>query len=312
MADKIKILFAIMIFCGNIVLDHQAIFLKSSIRSLTKNGVITMLMDQVQETIAYIEQKTTLKPKVAIVLGSGLNSLADELQKPCVIAYKELPHFVVSTAPGHQGNLIFGYLDDVPVLCMQGRLHVYEGYSLETITYPIRVMAALGIEKLILSNAAGGIDIDFAVGDLMIISDHINFMGRNPLIGANETEFGPRFNDMTFAYDRELRGLAHQTAEELGIKLQEGVYLSCTGPSYETPAEIRMFRSWGANAVGMSTVPEVIVAAHCGLKVLAISCISNMAAGILDQPLTEEEVLATGAKVSHDFCRLVKAITAKL
>lgn len=270
------------------------------------------LAERVQETRRYIKQKTNLEPRTAIVLGSGLGALAGEIEDAVSIAYDELPYFAHASAPGHQGNLIFGRLAGKAVMCMQGRLHVYEGHPLEEVTYPIRLMKGLGIQQLILSNAAGGIDKDFQVGDLMLIVDHINFMGRNPLIGPNESDFGPRFNDMTFAYDRKLADLARESAKELAIPLREGVYLACTGPSYETPAEIRMFRLWGASAVGMSTVPEVIVAAHCGIKVLAISCISNMAAGILDQPLTEEEVLETGARVSAKFCRLVKSIVAKI
>ena len=245
-----------------------------------------MIIEQARETAAYIKSKTTLRPEVAIVLGSGLGKLADVIQDAVYLDYAELPHFGQVSAPGHQGRLVLGHLGGKAVMCMQGRLHCYEGHPLEAVTYPVRVMAAFGIKTLILSNAAGGINTTFEVGDLMLVTDHINFMGRNPLIGPNEAEFGPRFPDMTFAYDRTLAQLARETAAELGMTLREGVYIACTGPSYETPAEIRMFRTMGADAVGMSTVPEVIVANHCGLRVLAMSCISNMAAGILEQRLT--------------------------
>lgn len=271
-----------------------------------------MSIEQARETAAYIKSKTALRPEIAIVLGSGLGKLADVIEDAVSLDYAELPHFGHVSAPGHQGRLVLGYLGDKAVMCMQGRLHCYEGHSLEAVTYPVRVMAAFGIKTLLLSNAAGGINTDFEVGDLMLVTDHINFMGRNPLIGPNEAEFGPRFPDMTFAYDRTLAQLARDTASELGMRLREGVYLACTGPSYETPAEIRMFRTMGADAVGMSTVPEVIVANHCGLRVLAMSCISNMAAGILEQRLTEEEVLAAGDRVSEQFGQLVRTVVQKL
>ena len=271
-----------------------------------------MIIEQARETAAYIKSKTTLRPEVAIVLGSGLGKLADVIQDAVYLDYAELPHFGQVSAPGHQGRLVLGHLGGKAVMCMQGRLHCYEGHPLEAVTYPVRVMAAFGIKTLILSNAAGGINTTFEVGDLMLVTDHINFMGRNPLIGPNEAEFGPRFPDMTFAYDRTLAQLARETAAELGMTLREGVYIACTGPSYETPAEIRMFRTMGADAVGMSTVPEVIVANHCGLRVLAMSCISNMAAVILEQRLTEEEVLAAGERVSAQFGQLVSTIVQKL
>ena len=271
-----------------------------------------MLLEQVNETVAYIHDQTDYRPEIAIILGSGLGQLAEQIEEACIIPYEQLPHFVCSTAPGHQGRLVIGRLAGRQVLCMQGRLHYYEGYTMAQITYPIRVMAKLGIKNLIISNASGGIDTQFNVGDLMLITDHINFMGTNPLIGPNASDFGPRFNDMTYGYHRDLQQVAREAAEAIGCPLREGVYVACTGPSYETPAEIRMFRLWGANAVGMSTVPEVIVANQCGLAVMAISCITNMAAGILDQPLTEEEVLETGARSGKQFRALVEAIVAKL
>lgn len=270
------------------------------------------LIEMVQETVEYIQAKTKYRPEIAIVLGSGLGALGDSLEEAEQIAYEELPHWKSSTAPGHQGRLIFGLLGGKPVLCMQGRLHFYEGYTQKEITYPIRVMAKLGIKNLILSNAAGGINTDFQPGDLMLITDHINFLGENPLMGPNEADFGVRFCDMSYAYHPELRKIALEAAAEIGCPLQQGVYVATTGPSYETPAEIRMFRLWGASAVGMSTVPEVIVANHSGLKTMAISCITNMAAGVLDQPLTEEEVLTTGERSGAIFRQLIQKIVEKI
>ena len=274
--------------------------------------MMSMLLNRVEETVSYIQNKTGKKPETAIVLGSGLGQLADKLEDAVVIPYEELPHWKSSTAPGHNGRLLFGTLGGKEVVCMQGRLHYYEGYSMEDITYPVRVMAKLGVKNLLLSNAAGGINTDFAPGQLMLITDHINFLGRNPLMGPNEADFGVRFCDMSYAYHPELRRLALEAAQELGLNLAQGVYVATTGPSYETPAEIRMFRMWGASAVGMSTVPEVIVANHSGLRVMGISCITNMAAGVLDQPLTEEEVLETGAKSGAAFQALMTRIVEKL
>lgn len=273
---------------------------------------MSQLTKQVEETVAYIHMKTDYRPKTAIVLGSGLGQLGDALEQVCEIPYEELPHWKSSTAPGHAGRLLFGLLGGVSVVCMQGRLHYYEGYTMEEITYPVRVMARLGVENLLLSNAAGGINLDYHPGDLMLITDHINFLGKNPLMGPNEADFGVRFCDMSYAYHPALRNIALEAAAELGQRLQQGVYVATTGPSYETPAEIRMFRLWGASAVGMSTVPEVIVANHCGLRVMGISCITNMAAGVLDQPLTEEEVLETGAKSGAAFRALMTRIVEKI
>ena len=273
---------------------------------------MSTLISKVNETVIYIYQHTEYRPEVAIILGSGLGQLGDDLEEVDIIPYEDLPHWQSSTAPGHNGKLIFGVLGGKQVVCMQGRLHYYEGYAMEDITYPIRVMAQLGIKTLLLSNAAGGINTNFTPGTLMLITDHINFLGNNPLIGPNEVEFGVRFCDMSYAYAPELRNLALEAASELNQKLEQGVYVATTGPSYETPAEIRMFRIWGASAVGMSTVPEVIVANHCGMQVMGISCITNMAAGVLDQRLTEEEVLETGARVSEEFKALMTRIVEKL
>lgn len=273
---------------------------------------MSRLSEQVNETVACIRARTDAAPRTALVLGSGLGALGEKLEDVCAIPYEELPHWRSSTAPGHSGRLLIGRLEGRTVACLQGRLHYYEGYTMEEITYPVRVLARLGVKRLLLSNAAGGIDTSFVPGDLMLITDHINFLGRNPLMGPNEADFGVRFCDMSYAYHPELRRLALEAAAELGLSLKQGVYVATTGPSYETPAEIRMFRAWGASAVGMSTVPEVIVANHCGLQVLGVSCITNMAAGILDQPLTEQEVLDTGARVSAEFEALMRGVVRRL
>ncbi len=252
-------------------------------------------------------------PQVGLILGSGLGELGEQLEEPfCVIPYEEIPGFVRSTAPGHKGRFVCGRLSGVPVLCMQGRFHCYEGYNIEDVVLPVQVMRLLGAETLLLTNAAGGINCSFQVGDLMLLTDHINFLGHNPLTGPNEPRLGPRFCDMSYTYTPSLRKLALESAERLGISLRQGVYLATAGPSYETPAEIRAFRIWGADAVGMSTVPEVIAAAHCGMKVLAFSLITNMAAGVLDQPLSEEEVIEIGKAKGHILQNLVRDILAHL
>lgn len=271
-----------------------------------------MLLEKVNSTVEYIQAKTALRPKIAVILGSGLGAFADELGEATVIPYAEIPHFMVSTAPGHNGRLVIGKMNGKEILCMQGRFHYFEGYDMKDIVYPIRVMKKLGIEKLIVTNSCGGIDLTFVPGDLMLIEDHINLLGYNPLIGANEEDFGVRFTDMSEAYNEEMRGTIQSAAEELGIELKKGVYCAFTGPTYETPAEIRMMRVLGASAVGMSTVPEVITANHSGLKVAAISCITNMAAGILPQPLSSEEVIETADRVKEKFMALLKRTVEKL
>jgi purine-nucleoside phosphorylase len=281
------------------------------------------LKERVAETVALIRGRTVLEPEIGLVLGSGLGGLGDEIGRAgspadprdprgsCTIPYGELPHFPRSTAPGHRGNLIIGKVPPSggkTVFCMQGRFHYYEGYSMGEITYPVRVMAALGIRTLILTNAAGGLDPSFTPGDLMLITDHINFTGNNPLIGPNAEDFGPRFPDMSRIYSPELAETAKRAAAALGMPLREGVYLGYSGPSFETPAEIRVFQSFGARAVGMSTVAEAIVARHCGMRVLALSCITNLAAGILDKALSAEEVTETAGRAGEGFARLVREI----
>jgi len=268
-----------------------------------------MLID---ETVAYLRAKTDLRPEIGLVLGSGLGMLGEELEDKLCIPYGEIPHFVTSTAPGHNGRMIIGRLRGRVLLCMQGRFHYYEGYTMRQITYPVRVMRALGIEKLILTNSCGGLDPNFTPGDLMLITDHINFMGDNPLIGPNEERFGTRFPDMTRVYTRALQQLARDAAKSLGVDLREGVYISYSGPSFETPAEIRMFQKLGGSAVGMSTVPEAIVAAHGGMQVLAISCVTNLAAGILDVPLSGEEVMEVAAGAGKSFVGLLREIVGRM
>lgn len=262
----------------------------------------------VQEAAEYVRARIGETPRIGLILGSGLGGIAEVIEDKHVIPYGEIPHFVCSTAPGHKGQFVAGRFGGKPVICMQGRLHFYEGHTLSDIIFPVRVMKQLGVTSLIVTNAAGGINTSFQVGDLMLIEDHINFMGTNPLIGPNDASFGPRFCDMTYTYTPALRQAAQEAAQSLGLMLQKGVYLGCTGPSYETPAEIRAFRTLGADAVGMSTVPEVIAASHCGLQVLAFSLITNMAAGILDQPLTEEEVIEIGNRRGSDLQRLITRI----
>ena len=268
---------------------------------------------QVQEAAAYIKEKLSgRKPEIAITLGSGLGDLAEQLTDAVQIPYGDIPHFPVSTVAGHKGQFVVGKLEGREVLCMQGRFHYYEGYDLKQVTLPVRVMKLLGIGTLIVTNAAGGINTGFRPGNLMLIEDHLNLTGENPLIGENLEAFGERFFDMTVAYDREYRTLAENLAAELDIPLQKGVYAWLTGPNYETPAEIRYLRTIGADAVGMSTVPEVLVARHCGLRVCGISCITNLAAGMGEGLLSHEEVKETADRVKVDFIRLVTALTSRM
>lgn len=266
----------------------------------------------VEEASHYLKEKLTTPPKIGLILGSGLGVLADEISTPIKIPYEEIPHFPVSTVTGHKGQLVVGALEGKQVIAMQGRFHYYEGYSMKQITFPIRVMKSLGVSTIIVTNAAGGINHSFQAGDLMFITDHINNMGVSPLIGTNNSNWGARFPDMSEAYNKSLLTLAERSANELKMVVQKGVYLGNTGPSYETPSEIKMFRTLGVDAVGMSTVPEVIVANHAGIDVLGISCISNMAAGIENQPLSHEEVIETTEKVRYNFLKLVKRILSNM
>lgn len=268
-------------------------------------------MESLHRAADYIREKCG-EAEVAVVLGSGLGDYADALENRKSISYADIPGFPVSTAPGHAGMWHCGTLHGKKVCMMQGRFHSYEGYDQWLVTMPIRVMKLLGVKTVIITNAAGGVNLDFSEGCLMLIRDFINFSGKNPLTGPNLDEFGPRFPDMTFALDRDLMELARSTAISSGIDLKEGVYAWFNGPSYESPAEIRMARTFGADAVGMSTVPEIIVSRHCGMRTMGVSCITNMAAGILDKALTEEEVLETGRRVKGTFRALLDEIIRKV
>lgn len=264
------------------------------------------LVQQIEQAKQYITQLTSIQPEIGLILGSGLGDLANAIEDRTVIPYGSIPHFAVSTVESHAGQLVIGRLEGRTVVAMQGRFHYYEGHSLAAVTFPIRVMKALGVSKLIITNASGAVNESYNPGDLMLISDHINLTGVNPLIGPNEPELGVRFPDMSDAYSKELRAIARKVAADQGIALQEGVYAGWMGPAFETPAEIRMIRVLGGDAVGMSTVPEVIVASHAGLKVLAVSCVCNMAAGILEQPITAEEVFEAAAKAAQKFSVFVR------
>lgn len=262
----------------------------------------------IDTAIKYLREQVSGSFEIGVILGSGLGELGDKIQVPIYVDYADIPNFPVSTAPGHKGRFIFGTIGKKRVMCMQGRIHLYEGYPVESVVMPVRLMRMMGVKTLIVTNAAGGINEGFSVGDIMLITDHINFTGKNCLIGKNDVRFGVRFPDMSFAYSPKLGELAARCAEELGIQLQKGVYIGCTGPSYETPAEIRAFRVLGADAVGMSTVQEVIAANHCGMEVLGFSLVSNKAAGLSGERLTEEEVLEIGKIKAGEMQSLVTKI----
>ena len=270
------------------------------------------IYEQASEAAAFISARTQSKPSVAVVLGSGLGAFASALEEAVAIPFGEIPHFPRSTVPGHSGRLLIGALSGTLVAVMQGRVHAYEGYSSAEVTFPIRVLNRFGVRGIVLTNAAGGIRASYSQGDLVLISDHINFTGHNPVAGPNEERFGPRFFDMTEAYSRRLRQLARVAANEEGQTLQEGTYLSLLGPSFETPAEIRAFRTWGADLVGMSTVQETIVARHMGMEVLGISCVTNMAAGIQGEPLSHEEVMETGRRVEARLAGLLTKLLPEM
>lgn len=271
-----------------------------------------MELNKIKEAVEFIKSKVNYSPEIGVILGSGLGDMAEEVENKIIIKYNDIPNFPVSTVQGHAGQFVIGDYKNKKVIMMQGRFHYYEGNPMQTIVMPVYVMKFLGVEKLIVTNAAGGSNTSFNPGDLMIITDHINFSGDNPLIGENYEEIGPRFPDMSEAYNKELIKTAFSCAEELSLKLRRGVYMMFSGPTYETPAEVKMARTLGADAVGMSTVPEVIAANHCGLKVLGISCITNMAAGILDQSLNHKEVIETSNKVKASFIDLVSNIISKM
>jgi len=261
---------------------------------------------------AFLLSQTPLRPRIGLVLGSGLGAFADELTDATRIPYGQIPHFPQSTAIGHAGQMVIGKAADIPVAVMQGRVHLYEGYSGAQVAFPMRVFGRMGIRAVVITNAAGGINLEYKQGALVVITDHINLQGHNPLLGPNDERFGPRFPDMTQAYWKPYREAALAAARKLGKTVYQGVYAGLLGPSYETPAEIRYLRAIGADLVGMSTVAEVIAARHMGMKVLAISCVTNMAAGILDQPLDHEEVLETGRRVQGDFVALLRSVLLKI
>ncbi len=269
-------------------------------------------VENVKKAAKFIEQKVKQPPKVSVILGSGLGDMSQSLDEAYVIPYDEVPGFPTSTAPGHKGELLFGEISGQPTMLMSGRFHYYEGYSMRTVTFPVRVMQELGIETMIITNASGGLDPSFDIGHPMVIRDQINFMGDSPLIGPNVDDWGPRFPDMSEPYDRDLIDTALEAAKELGIGVYEGVYVAVSGPNFETPAELRMLRRFGAEAVGMSTVPEVIVANHAGMRVLGISAITDRAVPEDLKPLTAEEVLQvakqTGSKISSIILRVIKRL----
>ena len=265
-------------------------------------------MPVTEEMLHMVRRYIHEKPTIGLILGSGLGEFAEQMENKRTVPYEEIPHFPVSTVSGHSGQLICGEVEGATILAMQGRFHYYEGYSMEEVILPVRLMKKLGVRALIVTNAAGIVAKSFSPGDLMLMTDHLNFMGNNPLIGPNDDRIGPRFPDLSSAYSPILQQLAREAAKDVAIPLKEGVYAGVTGPSDETPAEIRMLRSLGAHAVGMSTVPEVIAAVHQGMDVLGISCLTNMAAGLTDEPLDHEQVITTAERVKIDFMKLMKKI----
>lgn len=270
------------------------------------------LYQRVEHAARVIRSRINEEPRLAVVLGSGLGGFADDFEEATAIPYGEIPGFVQSTAEGHSGRLVVGKVDQVPVVAMQGRVHYYEGYSLEEVTFPIRSLGLLGVKTVILTNASGGINVELSQGALMVISDHMNLMGDNPLRGPNEERFGPRFPDMTAVYSPSLQEIAIEEGRAMGVELRRGIYAALSGPSYETPAEIHLLRNFGADAVGMSTVPEAIVARQMNMEVLGISCITNMAAGLSDTPINHEEVMETGNRVRATFTELLRRVIGRI
>lgn len=272
---------------------------------------MSRIYERLEKCYECFKKKINFTPDIALILGSGLGDYADSIKQEAVLDYSEIEGFPISTVAGHKGRFVFGYIGDVKVVIMQGRVHYYEGYPMEDVVLPVRLMKLMGAKLLFLTNAAGGVNFDYKAGDFMLISDHI-CMAPSPLIGENANELGVRFPDMSNIYDRELRDIVRNTAKELDIPLREGVYIQLTGPNYESPAEIRMVRTLGADAVGMSTACEAVAANHCGLKTVGISCISNLACGITDQPLTHAEVQETADRAAPLFRQLVTQSVIKL
>jgi purine-nucleoside phosphorylase len=292
--------------------EKQAPASMEAVPDVARAGALPGEFERAGLAADFISSQSSLKPQIALVLGSGLGAFADEFSDATKISYAEIPHFPRSTAIGHAGNLVIGRVGKIPVCGMQGRVHLYEGYSVKDVSFPIRVFARMGVKAVILTNAAGGIKREFVQGKLVVVKDHINLQGANPLSGPNEERFGARFPDMTAAYDRRFREMAVGEGNRMGIGMYEGVYAALPGPSYETPAEIRYLRTIGADLVGMSTVPEVIAARHSGIRVLGISCVTNAAAGILDQPLDHKEVLETAERIKSQFIGLLKALIPRI
>lgn len=266
------------------------------------------LLKNIETASKYILERSNYKPEIGLILGSGLGSLADLIENAEFFPYQDIPNFPISTVEGHAGRLVIGTLQGKTIVAMQGRFHYYEGYKMDEVTFPVRVMKLLGVKTLIVTNAAGAVNTNFKPGDLMIINDHINLSGNNPLIGRNLDSFGVRFPDMSEAYSKDLINMVKTVGKDLNLDLKEGVYAMMSGPTYETPSEVRMVRTLGADAVGMSTVPEVIIANHSKMKVIGISCLTNMAAGILDQPLNHEEVIETSNMVKANFMNLMESL----
>src|ERR687886_2340890 len=272
----------------------------------------TTLYERAAHAARVVRGRWAEETRVALVLGSGLGAFADELADAVALDYAEIPGFARSTVEGHAGRLVCGRVEGVPLVAMQGRFHYYEGYAWEEVTFPVRVLGLLGIKALVLTNAAGGLNNSLRQGSLMLISDHLNLMGANPLRGPNDARFGPRFPDLTDVYDREFQEIAVREAQAMNLELRRGIYAALSGPSYETPAEIRMLRALGADAIGMSTVPEAVVARQMSLRVLGLSCITNMAAGVLDKPINHEEVIETGERVRETFAELLRRVIPKI
>ena len=285
---------------------------KKKVKAAQTKSKLSVEFVRAERAAKFILGKTRLGPRIALVLGSGLGDFADEFTNATKIPYAKIPNFPQSTAIGHAGRLVVGNVDDIPVAGMQGRVHLYEGYSAKEVAFPIRVFARMGIKAVILTNAAGGINRNYSQGCLVVIRDHVNFQGVNPLTGPNDEGFGLRFPDMTQSYDREFQRFVTEEGKNLALNIHNGVYLAVQGPSYETPAEIYSFRAIGADLVGMSTVPEVIAARHSGIRVLGISCVTNMAAGTTDAPLNQEEVLETAARIKSQFIALLRAVIPRI
>src|SRR5256714_6328388 len=279
---------------------------------MTVEPASSSLYERAEKAARLVSSRAQTDASVAVILGSGLGAFADELSSQSAIPYGDIPGFARATVEGHAGRLVIGKIGDSSVAAMQGRFHFYEGYSLEDVTFPIRVLKLLGVRTLILTNASGALNVEFVPGSLMLITDHINLMGANPLIGANDERFGPRFPDLTNTYSPELQDIVLQEARAMGMQMWRGVYASLTGPSYETPAEIHMVRGLGADAVGMSTVPEAIVARHMDMQVVGISCITNLAAGVSDRPVDHSQVMATGERVRESFTELLRRVIPRV